>query len=89
MASLLTLLNHVVSYFTKPDEVNNEMNNDNMLQETEHEMSGNISEITDDEAVWYDEEDPCKYLCSTCDWYVTIDQFNFECGKCNNCCSLT
>jgi hypothetical protein len=33
--------------------------------------------------------DSCKYLCSTCKWSVTIDNYNFVRGRCNNCCSST
>jgi hypothetical protein len=78
MASLLILLNRAVSYFTKP---NNEMNN------SDREMSDEISEITDDEVVSYDNS--CKYLCSTCEWSVPIEIYNFERERCNDCCLLT
>jgi hypothetical protein len=34
-------------------------------------------------------DDSCKYLCSTCKWFVTIENYNFELERCNECCSLT
>jgi hypothetical protein len=34
-------------------------------------------------------DDSCKYLCSTCRWFVTIENYNFERERCNDCCSLT
>jgi hypothetical protein len=34
-------------------------------------------------------DDSCKYLCSSCRWSVTIENYNFERERCNDCCSLT
>jgi hypothetical protein len=34
-------------------------------------------------------DDSCKYLCSTCRWFVTIENYDFERERCNDCCSLT
>jgi hypothetical protein len=47
MRHLATLLNRAVSYFTKSNEANNEMNN--MLEAVDHETSDEISETTHDE----------------------------------------
>jgi hypothetical protein len=76
MSSLPVLLNRAVSYFNKS---NNEMNKSHC------ERSDEIS--TDDEAMLYD--NPCKYLCSTCEWSVLIENYNFERERCSDCCLLT
>jgi hypothetical protein len=52
-----------------------------------NEINNTDCERSDDEVMLHD--DSCKYLCSTCRWFVTIKKDNFERERCNDCCSLT
>jgi hypothetical protein len=52
-----------------------------------NEINNTDCERSDDEVMLHD--DSCKYLCSTCRWFVTIENYNFERERCNDCCLLT
>lgn len=69
MASRLTSLNYVVSYFAKCNEHDNE-------EVTDHEMN-NDKCVKD-----YEVEDSEIYLCSTCNRYINIVWFNVDHQMC-------
>jgi hypothetical protein len=52
-----------------------------------NEINNTDCESSDDEAMLHDNS--CKYLCSTCRWFVTIQNYNFDRQRCNDCCMLT
>jgi hypothetical protein len=90
MASLLTLFYCAVSYFTKPSETNNEMNN--TLEAVDYEMSDEISEITDGEvvlsrrSVFNDVNDDYMWKeCITCVRYINPQYYVIEERICKCC----